>query len=80
MIDEIDAVNVIIAFRDQDGAEWLAAAIMAPLTRSGGEETVPVEDLPGRLFTLAGFRVVTDTARSRARGFRSAADSGGVSE
>ncbi len=27
-----EAVNVILTFRDQDGREWLAGAVMAPLT------------------------------------------------
>lgn len=53
------AVNVVLTFRDQDGQQWLAAAVMAPLQRAGTQETCPVEKMPDRVFALAGFRIVT---------------------
>lgn len=52
------AVNVVLTFQDQDGNEWLAAAVMTPLERFG--ETCDVADMPDRAFVLKGFKVVTD--------------------
>jgi hypothetical protein len=52
------AVNVVLTFEDQDGREWIAAAVMTPLERCG--ETCDVADMPDRAFVLKGFKVVTD--------------------
>jgi hypothetical protein len=52
------AVNVVLTFEDQDGREWIAAAVMTPLERFG--ETCDVADMPDRAFVLKGFKVVTD--------------------
>ncbi len=53
-----EAVNVILTFRDQDGREWLAGAVMAPLQRRDDSEECPVAEMPDRAFTLTGFTVV----------------------
>jgi hypothetical protein len=52
------AANVVLTFVDQDGHEWLAAAVMTPLERFG--QVCQVGDMPDRAFALKGFRVVTD--------------------
>lgn len=53
------SVNVVLAFEDQDGREWLAAAIMSPLRLSGADEHCDVDDMPDRIFRLKTFKVVT---------------------
>lgn len=55
---DVEGVNVVLTFEDQDGQEWLAAAFMAPLKRSGSDETCTTAEMPDRAFALKRFNVV----------------------
>lgn len=50
-------VNAILSFRDEDGREWLAAAVVGPLIRD--DAIMAVEALKDRAFTVCRFTVVT---------------------
>lgn len=57
--DEIEA-NAVLSFRDEQGAEWLAAAIVGPLTRKAvtSDEHLDLDTLKDRAFVVTGFTVV----------------------
>lgn len=58
---EESVANAIMAFRDEQGREWLAGAFIGNLARfEGGQqvETIEIEDLKDRSFGLTGFKLV----------------------
>ncbi|HEY6108735.1 MAG TPA: hypothetical protein VIV56_07515 [Gemmatimonadales bacterium] len=56
MTDEELRPNVVLAFVDETGREWLAAAIMADPVCD--EDHVTVEQMKDRAFVLTSFKIV----------------------
>lgn len=54
-------VNAVMTFTDEQGREWIAAAIVGELVRyEGGEvvETMSTEETKDRAFMLSGLKLV----------------------
>jgi hypothetical protein len=56
-----EIVNVVLTFREPDGRQWIAGALLGPLQALGGAETLPVGEMPDRALMLVDFKIVHPT-------------------